>query len=367
MEFREMFPPTIDGTVYVEITHRCNYSCKHCYAKCPSNKEMSFQDIKKLARILKKNRFRKILLTGGEPLVVSHIGKTIDYLSKDFKVILITNGTLIRNVKVDYKKLAGVYISYDGPTEKEYQLLRHREGLNKVHDNIKYLRSLGVKVSIGIILTKYNIDKIDELVKQAKSLDVEKINLTLVQPFGRALENKELILKPKEYLKYIPKLAKLKNVNFESLLCFSNELSNNSKTISKLSLFDKYISGCAAGKKFIYINPEGYVTPCGYITADEELLAQSGNIFTMSLKEIYKTPLFHFFMNRSWENVSGKCKSCNYSIICKGGCPFRAYYLKKQLSVPDPWCLNQPEINKYVDAGVNIKNFQKVEYLSEGV
>jgi MoaA/NifB/PqqE/SkfB family radical SAM enzyme len=177
-------------------------------------------------------------------------------LSKDFKVVLITNGTLIREVNVDYKKLAGVYISYDGPGEKEYTLLRGKPGLNKVHENIKYLRDLGVKVSIGIILTKYNIDKIDELVKQAKGLDVEKINLTLVQPFGRALENKDLILKPEEYMKYLPKLAKLKNVHFESLLCFSDELANNGKIVKKLSLFEKYLSGCAAGNmsKIIHCN-----------------------------------------------------------------------------------------------------------------
>jgi MoaA/NifB/PqqE/SkfB family radical SAM enzyme len=113
MEFSKLFPPTLDGTVYVEITHRCNYSCKHCYANCPSNEEMSFEKIKKLSKILKKQGFKKILLTGGEPLLAKHISDTINLLSKDFKVILITNGTLIRDVNVNYKKLSGVYISYD--------------------------------------------------------------------------------------------------------------------------------------------------------------------------------------------------------------------------------------------------------------
>ena len=365
MEFRNLFPPTIDGTVYVEITHRCNYACRHCYANCPSNREMSFEKIKKLAKILKKNGFKKVLLTGGEPLLVNHIGKTINLLSKDFKVILITNATLIKEVKIDYKKLAGVYISYDGTTEREYELLRGKKGLKKVHENIKYLRKLGVKVSLGVILTKYNINKIDELIKQARNLDVEKINLTLVQPFGRALKNKELILNPKKYLKYIPKLSKIKDIHFESLLCFPEELSNDSKTVQKLSLFDKYLSGCAAGKKFIYITPEGYVMPCGYITGDKKLLKQTGNIFEMSLKEIYKTPLFKFFMNRSWESLNGKCTLCDYSIICKGGCPFRTYYLTGNLKQPDPWCLNNPQEDNYIKANVNINNFQKVECLVE--
>jgi len=363
MEFNKLFPPTLDGTVYVEITHRCNYSCKHCYANCPSNSEMSFEKIKKLAKILKKQGFKKVLLTGGEPLLVKHISDTIDLLSRDFKVILITNGTLIQDVKIDYKKLSGVYISYDGPTEKEYKLLRGKEGLNKVHENIRFLRKQKIPVAIGIILTKYNINKIDELLKQARALDVEKINLTLVQPFGRALKNPELILDPYEYSKILPKLSKIKDAHFESVLCFPKELKNNSKTIKELPIFDKYLSGCAAGKKFIYITPVGDVMPCGYITGDKKLLKHSGNIFNLDLKKIYKTPLFHFFMNRSWENVQGKCKICDYSIVCKGGCPFRTYYLKGSLNKPDPWCLNDPITKNYMKSDISMKNFEKVECL----
>lgn len=326
---------------------------------------MSFEQVKKISRILKKNGFKKILITGGEPLIVSHIKETINLLSRDFKVILITNGTLIDKVDIDYKKLAGIYISYDGPTEKEYELLRGKQGLAKVHKNILSLRKLGVPVSLGVILTKYNIDKIDKLMKQARALKVEKINLTLVQPFGRALENQELILNPKEYLKHLSKLAKIKDAHFESILCFPTELSNKSQALKEMSLFERYVSGCAAGKKFIYINPDGYVMPCGYITADKELLKMTENIFEKSLKEIYKTPLFQFFMNRSWESVTGKCLSCNYSIVCKGGCPFRAYYLQKNLKDPDPWCLNEPQKNQYVKARISIKNFQKEEQLVE--
>jgi radical SAM protein with 4Fe4S-binding SPASM domain len=365
MQFKKLFPPTLDGTVYVEITHRCNYSCRHCYANCPSNKEMSFSDIKKLAKTLKENGFKKVLLTGGEPLLHKSINEIIKLLTKDFKVVLITNATLIKEVNINYQKLAGVYVSYDGPTEKEYKLLRGKEGLKKVHENIRFLREIGIRVSLGIILTRYNINKIDELVKQAKKLDVEKINFTLVQPFGRALENKELILDPEEYIEKIPQLAEIKGIHFESMLCFPEELANNNKKIENLSLFNKYLSGCAAGKKFIYITPEGFVMPCGYITADKGLLSHSGNIFRASLKDVYKTPIFRFFMNRSWESVQGKCKLCNYSIICKGGCPFRSHYLNGDLNQPDPWCMNEPKINHYVKTNVNLSNFEKEECLVE--
>ncbi len=357
------FPPTIDGTVYLEITHKCNFSCKHCYAECPQDKEMSFQNIKIIAEALKKYGFKKVLLTGGEPLLHKDLKKIVNLLKKDFKVVLITNGTLIRKVNIDYKNFDGLYISYDGPSEKEYQQLRGKKGFNLVQNNIKWLVKQGIKVAVGIILSKYNIKKADQLIQQAKNIKADKINITLAQPFGRTLKNKDLLFEPEEYLKIIPKLSKIKNIHFESMLCYPKSMTNHSQTVKELNLFDKYLSGCAAGKKFIYITPEGYVMPCGYITADQKLLKMTGNILKQDLKEIYKTPLFQFFMNRSWESVKGKCQKCDYSIICKGGCPFRAYYLKGDPQLPDPWCLNEPEQEKYLDYEVSIKNFEKTETL----
>lgn len=363
MRFENLFPPTLDGTAYLELTHNCNFSCKHCYVQAPKDKQLTLEQVRFIAKILKSYRFKKVLLTGGEPLLHKDIKEIISLLKKDFKIVLITNGTLVRKVKLDYKQLAGVYISYDGPGEEEYEALRLKKGLSLVNQNISYLTNQGVKVALGIILTKYNIDKLDELIAQAKSLKVENINLTVVQPFGRALENKQLILTPNDYFKIIPKLSKLKDIHFESMLCYPKELGNTSDTVKSLSLFDKFLSGCAAGKKFIYINPEGFVTPCGYITADKELLKLTGNIFTQDLKAIYKTKLFQFFMNRSWESLAGKCSSCNYSVICKGGCPFRSHYLKGDAKQPDPWCMNEPEKNKYIESDIDIRNFKKVETL----
>ncbi|MEK6974624.1 MAG: hypothetical protein AABW41_05305 [Nanoarchaeota archaeon] len=47
-----LFPPTIDGTVYLELTHRCNYRCKHCYAECPKQAGMSCSHHKALHHTL---------------------------------------------------------------------------------------------------------------------------------------------------------------------------------------------------------------------------------------------------------------------------------------------------------------------------
>lgn len=224
------------------------------------------------------------------------------------------------------------------------------------------IKSLGKPVYAGVILTKHNIDRIEELIKKANSLKVDKINMSLTQPFGRTLKNKDLVIDPRLYVKkHLPKLIKLKkkykNLHFETCLCFPKSMKNQH---TDLNLFEKYISGCAAGKKFIYIRPDGYVMPCGYVTGDEKILKDTGNIFKQDLKEIYKTKLFKFFMYRSWESLKGKCVPCDYSVICKGGCPFRSHYLKGDIFAPDPWCMNEPEKNQYkYIKGMDESNYKK--------
>ena len=369
MEFKALFPPTYDGTCYLEITHKCNYKCKHCYVNAPNDLEMSLDKIKQLAKILEKYKFKKIVITGGEPLVVKHLGKAIEVLSKKMKVILVTNGVLIKERFEEVKNwnFSGAYISLDGLDEDDCKNLRKRKGLKDTIEGINLLKSINKKMNIGIILTKYNADKIEEMITKIEDLGVSGINLSLTQPFGRTLKNKDMIISPKEYSKkYLPKLIKLHKkhpkLHFESVLCFPDNMKNNSKKVKSLSLFEKYISGCAAGKKFIYIRPDGKVMPCGYITGDKELVKYLDNIFEKSLEEIYKGKMFKFFINRSWESVKGKCKACDHNIICKGGCPFRSYYIKKDIQAPDPWCLNNPLKNNYLrPIGVNENNFEKTD------
>ena len=147
------------------------------------------------------------------------------------------------------------------------------------------------------------------------------------------------------------------------MICYPVELRNDSEEIKNAPLLDKYLSGCAAGKKFIYISPEGFVTPCGYATADQNFTKLTGNILNMSMKEIYQTPLFSFHMNRSWESVTGKCTRCDYNIVCKGGCPLRSHYLKGNAQLPDPWCRNDPINKEYVKTNIQVKNFIKKEQI----
>ncbi|MBS3137281.1 radical SAM protein [Candidatus Woesearchaeota archaeon] len=367
MKLADLFPPTIDGSVYLEITHRCNYNCKHCYVRSPQNREMPLERAIQIIDILKQNKFRKIIITGGEPLLHPNIKEIIEYVKKNgFKLVLITNGTLVKETNIDYSLLDAAYVSFDGSTEEEYRLLRGKEGLAKAEEAIKYLASIGVKVSIGCILSKFNVNKINELIKKLNTLPADKITVTIPQPFGRTLENKEIMLSPEEYNQCIPILAQAENIHFESMLCYPMELRNESEEISNAPLFEKYMSGCAAGKKFIYISPEGFVTPCGYVTADKNFMELTANITEKSLEEVYDTELFQFYMNRSWESVTGKCTKCDYNIVCKGGCPLRSHYLKGNAKLPDPWCSNEPIKNQYVQiSNVKLKNFVKIEKVVE--
>ena len=56
---------------YLHVTYTCNLSCTHCYAEAGPGKSPSMQSgqVEKLGRECAKAGFRKIVITGGEPMV----------------------------------------------------------------------------------------------------------------------------------------------------------------------------------------------------------------------------------------------------------------------------------------------------------
>ena len=54
--------------VIVEITDRCNFRCKHCFAN-KNDFELKVQTWKKIFDSICKNKIESITITGGEPLL----------------------------------------------------------------------------------------------------------------------------------------------------------------------------------------------------------------------------------------------------------------------------------------------------------
>ncbi len=90
----------------ISVTDRCNFRCRYCMPRevfgadwqfLRRDQILSFEEIARLARIFASLGVRKLRLTGGEPLLRSHLPSLVDMLSQipDVDIALTTNGSLL--------------------------------------------------------------------------------------------------------------------------------------------------------------------------------------------------------------------------------------------------------------------------------
>lgn len=83
----------------ISVTDRCNFRCRYCSRPSqllPRDRIMTFEDIVTLVKASQRLGFRKVRLTGGEPLLRQDIGELVSMLhGLGIRVSLTTNGSLL--------------------------------------------------------------------------------------------------------------------------------------------------------------------------------------------------------------------------------------------------------------------------------
>jgi len=137
----------------ISITDRCNIRCFYCMPEenvqfKPRDELLSFEEITRFTRIASQMGVDRIRLTGGEPLVRSDLAELVAALAaidgiKD--IAMTTNGVLLADHAVALKQagLNRLNISLDGLSEKTFERIARRKGLQRVIDGIFAAREAG--------------------------------------------------------------------------------------------------------------------------------------------------------------------------------------------------------------------------------
>lgn len=150
-------PTMLDFEIF--LTNRCNLACAYCSSRHlraeKEAKSLSFEQLKSFVDLVSRDRrvrrhftgTTKVLFSGGEPLLeFGLIKKTVDYIRGnrlDFKLAVMTNGTLLTRARMDYFLRNGVYvgISLDGDRESNDRHRKLAGGGGSVFDRV--MRNLG--------------------------------------------------------------------------------------------------------------------------------------------------------------------------------------------------------------------------------
>jgi MoaA/NifB/PqqE/SkfB family radical SAM enzyme len=251
--FNEKIPLVIGWA----ITNRCNYHCKYCGRWKKQEKELSTKQVFSIIDQLANLGCKKIVFTGGEPLIREDIGDIINYCKKKGLLVGInSNGSLIKN-KIDIiKNIDYLTLSLDGP-EKINDSTRVKGSYNKAIKAIEIAKNKNIKISLTTVISKQNLNYLNKVLDISRKYKI----FVYFQPVSFVYNNKSIKnFKPfvENYRKKIDELINLKKKK-------NNYVGNSIPGLKHLRNWpnSKKIK-CASNIRF-RIEPNGNIYICGRV------------------------------------------------------------------------------------------------------
>ena len=182
----------LPDTIRIDLTYNCNLRCKLCFefgksaeelSSIPRNEEMDFGQLKHFLLDV-KSFYPTIYLSGGEPLLYSHILDLLNFLQQNKLYTLVnTNGVLLEGF-ADQLVESGVdklVISIDGPEEihdknRGKTFRKIVKGIEKLNAKKKDEKKPFPLIRINCLITPFNFKVLEEVVNIASQLEVESLS-----------------------------------------------------------------------------------------------------------------------------------------------------------------------------------------------
>lgn len=175
--------------VIIEITDRCNFNCKHCFAN-KNDFELKLESWKKIFNNICKEKIQSITITGGEPLLYKDLFNLLKQVKiRKTKLSLDSNASLINqsNIKLIEKYFKKIRISHYG-INRSWHANTQTNGSNeqKFLETLKLLCDSKLKVQVKIPLFTNNVKNLFKILDQLKSFNIDEIVLIPIIPVGKA-------------------------------------------------------------------------------------------------------------------------------------------------------------------------------------
>ncbi len=302
-------------SVYFCVTNMCNMECEFCTMSSSPyvdiSGELDIESIKEnvIPKIVKFAP-KKIVVTGGEPLIRSNIIEILSLLSQTFSkemIVLQTNGLLLNN-KIIYE--IGEYIGgVDISAEHFFENINMEK---KLESTLKQLYEMNIPISLSFVVTsttKDNIKKVIDICYKYNCI----LTVRMVSPVGRA-NNKE----------FVDDTYTVKNTLYfyYSMVEYLIKNSYYNENLSGLFTSDVFPKRCCgAFGNIVAINSTGKIYMCNNFKDD---YYSFGNIIKDDYTKINST-IEYKINSDEYKNIflvdkNKFCNECNYKFFCSGPC-----------------------------------------------
>jgi MoaA/NifB/PqqE/SkfB family radical SAM enzyme len=243
--------------------------------------ELTIEEIEKLASELAKLGLKRIVFSGGEPLLRTDFEQICKTFSKhNVKQTLLTNGILLKKkIEKIAPYLDELIISIDGATPETHDAIRGVNSLALIKEGIKHTKQIfpELNISFRTVIQKNNFREINDIVQMGLDLGINRVSFLPVDVFSEAFgrEHKEITVNDSSLLLNADEVNELREViNGIDKKYFENRFV--SEPYSKLMGFADYFSSALSGGGYppVYCNApmmsavitaSGDVLPCFFL------------------------------------------------------------------------------------------------------
>ena len=333
-----------------ELTYRCPLHCAFCYNPLELDERVAELGTADWFRVLREARELgavQLGLSGGEPLARGDLEDIVAEAHRlGFYINLITSGVGLNETRMQALKAAGldhIQLSFQDSTKQMNDFLSSTRTFELKSRVAGLIKQHGYPMVLNVVLHRYNIDHVAEILEMAERLGADYVELANTQYYGWAWHNRAQLMPTRDQV-----------LKAEAL---TNEYRARAPKDMRIffvvpDYFEKRPKPCmqGLGTLFLAVTPDGTALPCH---AARQLPGISfPNVRDASVREVwYDSPGFNHFRGDSW--MKEPCRSCPEKTKDFGGCRCQAYLLTGDAANADPVCDLSPHhhlITAAVDA-----------------
>lgn len=325
-----------------ELTYGCPLRCPYCSnpTSYPGGEELSTAEWQRVFEEAAQLGVLHVGFSGGEPLRRTDLAELVAAAhAAGLYTNLITSAVGLPQQRAARLRDAGldsIQISFQADQEPVADEICGTPAHAIKLQAARMVRELGFPLTVNVVLHRRNIDRLNQIVALAESLQAERLELANAQYYGWAFENRAALL---------PTRAQIKQA-LESVAAQKKRLLGQMEI---LFVTPDYYSDrpkpCMNGwgRRFLTVNPVGSVLPCPTASAIKGLRFE--NVRAKPLAWIWsESESFNRFRGTDW--MPAPCRDCSFREVDFGGCRCQAALLTGDANATDPACSLSPHREK---------------------
>jgi pyrroloquinoline quinone biosynthesis protein E len=334
-------PPTPRPlALLAELTYRCPLHCPYCSNPLELARYRNELDTATWQRVLAEAAELGVVqvhFSGGEPLVRRDLPDLIQHArGLDLYTHLSTGATVDGELAIQRLRAAGLdalQVSLQDAQPAGNDWLAGTPSFDKKRHAVAAAKELDFPVTLNVVLHRYNLDHLEEIIALASDWRVDRLELAHVQYTGWAFRNRSALLPNRAQVEHAETVVRQAR----------QHLGDRPQIVHVLpDYFQPYPKACLHGwgRVFLTVAPDGAVLPCQ--TAREIPGLVFPNVRIASLADIwFHDPVFKRFRGTAW--MPEPCRRCDRREIDFGGCRCQAFLLAGDPAATDPVCHLSPQ------------------------